>query len=157
MFRPDKVPCWWKWPRCGHSGGQRSEGPPELFVCPKAWPILTWLLRAARWRSLRTATSTTPSTRPLADRGTASRRGVIQRGTFVLFPAFLSGHTSADHSPAVRRFAAKERKFNCEGINPAPGHLAKSGSENRAESPFGDSLGKRPKNASTPGFLTLTR
>ena len=29
---------------------------------PEAWPRLTWLLRAARWRSLRTATSATPST-----------------------------------------------------------------------------------------------
>ena len=26
-----------------------SVGPPELFVCPKAWPCLTWLLSAARW------------------------------------------------------------------------------------------------------------
>ena len=27
-----------KWPRCGHSDGQRSVGPPELFVCLRTGP-----------------------------------------------------------------------------------------------------------------------
>jgi len=30
---------WWQWLRCGHSDGQRSEGPPELFRVPQGLAV----------------------------------------------------------------------------------------------------------------------